>query len=768
MKKILLVTVLLLAFVFAFTSCSSSEPTIDVDSDGYVTVNGVKTEHKVHTADDISVNADGKVVVNGVVTEIVADKNDVITLDPDGYVVVNGVKTEYLTANEHWHNYVSGKCTICQAEERVSKGLEYTLSDDGTYYIVSSGGSCIDSFLYIPSEYNGLPVKEIAENAFYKYYDLVSVVIPDSVEIISEGAFKEWDGNKSGFIWVSIGKGVKSIGEDAFGWCKNLENVKVHPENQYYKCVDDSLYTMDGTELIKHPANVTTAAITIPDGTIKICNSAFVGNKYLEKVVIPDSVTRIGYAAFSDCENLTSVTIPDSVTSIGEYAFSDCESLTSVTIGNSVTSIDSYAFYGCDKLVEVINKSSLNIKAGSSSYGYIGEYAKEVHNGESKIVNKDNYLFYTYNGVNYLLGYTGNDTELTLPDSYNGEGYEIYKYVFYNSTSLTSVTIPDSVTSIGYSAFYNSTSLEEIYFNATAMNDLSSYNDVFSYAGTEGAGIKVVIGKNVTKIPAYLFYPYSSSPSYSPKITSVEFEDGSVCESIGSCAFYYCTSLASITIGDSVTSIGSSAFYYCRSLTSITIPSSVLKIDSDAFEYCSNLKTVTFAANSQISSIGSDAFYKCTSLASVTIPDSVTSIGEWAFSCCTSLTSVTIGNSVTSIGSSAFRECTSLTSVTIPSNVLKIDSFAFYDCSNLKTVTFAENSQISSIGEGAFRNCTSLTSVTIPDSLTSIGDYAFRNCESLTSIKYRGTSEQWKAISKGSFWNVDTGNYTITYNYTGE
>ncbi len=45
--------------------------------------------------------------------------------------------------------------------------------------------------------------------------------------------------------------------------------------------------------------------------------------------------------------------------------------------------------------------------------------------------------------------------------------------------------------------------------------------------------------------------------------------------------------------------------------------------------------------------------------------------------------------------------------------------------------------------------------------VTSIGDYAFAACSELTSINYKGTKEQWDAVSKGSDRNYNTGNYAI-------
>ena len=574
------------------------------------------------------------------------------------------------------------------------------------------------------------------------------LVIPDSVTSIGERAFYDC----SGLTSVTIPDSVTYIGESAFSGCSGLTSV------------------------------------TIPDSVTSIGEWAFSGCSGLTSVTIPNSVTSIGSSAFSGCSGLTSVTIPNSVTSIGSSAFGYCIGLTSVTIPDSVTSIDDYAFEGCDKLVEVINKSDLNIIKGGSNNGYIAYYALNVKKGEaSDIVNKEGYLFYTYDNVNYLLAYVGANTDLTLPADYNGQNYNIYKYAFSYCIGLTSVTIGNGVTSIGNNAFNSCSGLTSV-----AIPDSVTSIGIGAFEGCNGL-TSVTIPDSVTSIDDYTFYNCSG-------LTSVTI--GNSVTSIGRSAFGGCNSLESITLpfvgasktanngydevfgyifGYTTTSNSSSVsgatyqysndsnyyhYYIPASLKTVIISDSVTSIANSAFRGCNSLESITlpFVGASKTANNGYDEvfgyifgytttsssssvsgatyqynygskyyhYYIPTSLKTVILSDSVTSIGEWAFYNCSGLTSVTVGNGVTSIDDYTFYNCSGLTSVTIPDSVASIGSGAFNSCSGLTSVTIPDS--VTSIGNRAFYNCSGLTSATIGNGVTSIGSEAFRGCNSLESI----------------------------------
>lgn len=96
------------------------------------------------------------------------------------------------------------------------------VSKDGS--LETYGRGQLSGAVEIPSVVNGIPVKEIDDEAFYNWDDVTSFVIPDTVEEIEEEAFRGCSSLKS----VKLGKKVSKIDDKAFKNCNSLKEVTLH------------------------------------------------------------------------------------------------------------------------------------------------------------------------------------------------------------------------------------------------------------------------------------------------------------------------------------------------------------------------------------------------------------------------------------------------------------------------------------------------------------------------------------------------------------
>ena len=523
-------------------------------------------------------------------------------------------------------------------------------------------------------------------------YAIGEITIPDSVTSISDYAFNDCTSLTS----VTIPDSVTSIDDWTFSSCTSLTSIEVSGNNKNYSSADGVLFNKDKSELITYPAGKTDSEYVIPNSVISIGDSAFENCTSLTSVTIPDSVTSIGRYTFENCTSLTSVTIPNSVTSIGDYAFYNCTSLTSVTIPDSVTSIGSGAFSNCTSL------TSIEVSGNNKSYS----------SADGVLFNKDKTELITYPA-----GKT--DSEYVIPNSVTSIGYS----AFENCTSLTSVTIPNDVTSIGYGVFQGCTSLTSVTIpNSVTSIDSSAFSSCTSLIG-------ITIPNSVT--------------------------------SIGYGVFQDCTSLSSVTIPNSVTSIGDSAFYNTAYYNDESNwDNGVLYISDCLIDTNYNFDSTTdYVIKDGTRIIADSAFSNCDNLISVTIPDSVTSIGDSAFENCTNLASITIGNGVTSIGRSAFYNTAYYNDESNWNNgVLYIsDCLIGINGDFDSTTDYIIKDGTRFIADSVFSNCDNLISVTIPNSVKSLGDNAFG---SVKKVIYNGTDKEFFEIK-----NIENNKNVIVAKY---
>lgn len=301
---------------------------------------------------------------------------------------------------------------------------------------------------------------------------------------------------------------------------------------------------------------------------------------------------------------------------------------------------------------------------------------------------------------------------------------EIHQYGFYQCSALKELVIPESVITIAYSAFYGNTGLQTI---------------------TIGDNVKTIEDRAFESCNNFKEIDFGNSPAsiwyrafyYSSELTSIKAKR---IKSIGEDAFYGCSKLVNLQLGDSLQSISNYAFSGCNALRAIHLPATLKSFSPLSFRYCHSLDTITVDSanttydsrnncNAVIYTASNKVVFGC---AQTILPEGVESIGSYAFFDCKRLQSIAFPNGLQLIESNAFESCASLDSIVLPKCLLRIEPNTFQYCSQLQSVVLPDS--LRSIGSRAFQNCSKLQSIALSDGLQSLEEYAFEGCKSLKTV----------------------------------
>lgn len=376
-------------------------------------------------------------------------------------------------------------------------------------------------------------------------------------------------------------------------------------------------------------------------------------------------------------------------------------------------------------------------------------------------------------GTVEITGYKGSATNLTIPATLDGYTVtSIGEQAFSCNDELKKVTIPNGVTSIGDSAFFYCSSLTSVTMSSSVTGiGNSAFNNCSSLAS-------VTIPNKVKSVGDFAF-------AFCNKLTSISIP--SSVTSIGECSFSGCNSLSSIYVDTNNKNYSSAdGVLFNKAKTdliqypvgneriSYTIPNSIKKIDARAFYFCKSLANVSMSDN--VETIEEYAFAGC-SAKNINLSKALKIIEHYAFNN-SGLESITIPSSVEQIGYDAFSG-SKLNNISFPSdtNIKMFGSRVFRDTPYYNDESNWENGTLyigpylinvdgdivsgnytvknGTIGIAAFafgglelESCTNVTNIVFPNTLKYVSYGAFCECKKITKLSF---PESVEVIWEGPF-----------------
>ena len=406
---------------------------------------------------------------------------------------------------------------------------------------------------------------DIARRTFLNRTNLTYIIIPESVERISDNAFEGCINLTS----ITIPKKVKYIGISAFNGCAKLTNITI--PNSVTKLGNSAFRDCIGLK-----------NVYIQNGLKNIEDGVFRGCTGLESITIPDSIENIGYS-FSDCSKLKLVNISDIAAwcninfaseksnplYYAEKLYLNNKEVTDLVIPDGVEKISNYAFYNCTALKNIIIPASVK-SIGTLSFNNCSELQSVDITDFSAWCKIDfaskesNPLYYAHRlYVNEKL-----KTDIEIPRNFS----EIKQYSFINCESIKSIIIPDDITNVGKEAFFGCTGIEKVTINNVDSWCKINFSDL--YSNPLYYGKKLYINDNLA--------------------SEIILSEGIAV--INTYAFYNCENIKTIILPRGLKQIKANAFYNCTGITDIFFPDTLKSIESYAFADC-NIKEVWYCGS---------------------------------------------------------------------------------------------------------------------------------------------------------------------------
>lgn len=285
-----------------------------------------------------------------------------------------------------------------------------------------------------------------------------SVFDAQNLEIVGEDDIEAGLLAKTRVSSLSIGEGVKKIGDRAFEGL-GITSLTIPASvleigvGAFWHCPIETLAVAEGnTEyfvknncLIDKTTHTLVAAFG--NGTI---SKDFVWGGSDGKTKIFD-VTSIGYGAFAYAK-IESMVIPSNVKTIGEFAFAH-SALKQVVIESGVKNIGAKAFYMSENLQTVSVADSVQ-SIGCNAFEGTKYYADKENENGIVYIGKVAYVY---------RGNKADITDIEIKDGTVGIADQALGYM----RKLKTITLPSSVKHIDSMAFLGCTNLKNIYYNGT-------------------------------------------------------------------------------------------------------------------------------------------------------------------------------------------------------------------------------------------------------------------------------------------------------------